>query len=67
MSLDLVQRLQRNRDHRSENARGCHYTTLMYRSALSGENFRFYLDFEHNGLDHFSWKEEGKNRSEKTS
>ena len=40
-------------DHRQERscADGCHYTTLI------GNEFRVFMDFEHDGLPHATWKD----------
>jgi hypothetical protein len=35
---------------------GCHYTTLIYKQ-LNGNEFRVFIDFEHNELQHTTWKE----------
>lgn len=56
MSLDLATRSPHQCDQRSED-RGCHYTTLIYRFASSSPPMHIYMDFEHLGLNHASWKE----------
>jgi hypothetical protein len=35
----------------------CNYTTLIYKHASIGKGFRVFIDFEHNGLQHATWKE----------
>ncbi len=36
---------------------GCHYTTLIYKPTSESNEFRVFIDFEHDGLQHNTWKE----------
>jgi hypothetical protein len=63
-SLDYKQNDQKNKltitKSNHQNTRscsdGCHYTTLIYKHP-SGNEFRVFIDFEHDGLQHATWKE----------
>lgn len=39
-----------------ESSDACHYTSLVYRSSADTA-YRIFVDFEHQGLSHMSWKE----------
>ena len=39
-----------------ESSDACHYTSLVYRSSAD-KAYRIFVDFEHQGLSHMSWKE----------
>ena len=59
----LAEKQGRDASTRDEQLRadGCHYTTLTYRrthaESSTNQAFRVYMDFQHDGLQHATWKE----------